>query len=124
MTPTDPVADDELILRHIPGGPSWQAPPDDRISSFNFLLRPGETGISVSRALLTQPAQMMARLGDPASGSKIAVARAGDIRLLGLEVVPVSLDDDPGHAEIRPASASPTAKSVRRKLAELFQYIP
>lgn len=121
MTPS-PVGDDEVVLRHVPGGPTWQEPPDGRITSFNFRPRPGEYGVSVSRSALTTPAVLMARLGDPASGSRIAAAAVADIRALGLEVVPDPLDDDPGHALIQPTSALAT-KSSKRRLADLFRYV-
>lgn len=119
------VADSELIYRHIPGGTTFQAP-GPRITSKNFELRPdiGETGVSVSRAMLTTPDQLMARLGDPTKGSRIAVATAGDIRALGLEVVSDSKDYDPGHAEIRSGTADLANQPVRKQLAMLFQFLP
>ena len=123
MTPTDPVADDEVVLRHIPGGPTWQAPPSGRASSLNFRLRAGEGGISVSRAALTTTADVMARLGDLNSGSRIAAATVADIRALGLDVVPAPIDADPGHAEIRAASADLNEQDVRRRLAKLLKYV-
>src|SRR5258707_81420 len=116
MNPSDPVADDEVILRHVPGGPRWQAPPDFRISSANFVLRQNEAGISVGRAGMTTASQLMVRLGDPAAGSKIAAAVAGEIRAVGFEVVPVPLEIDAGHAEIRAGSASLDRKADQRRL--------
>jgi hypothetical protein len=46
----DDIADDEDLLRHIPGGSRWQAP-GPRITSGNFELRQdrNETGVSVTR---------------------------------------------------------------------------
>jgi hypothetical protein len=40
------VEDDDVVLRHIPGGTLWQAP-GLRITSANFQIRPdrGETGV-------------------------------------------------------------------------------
>jgi len=122
MTP-DSISDDEVILRHIPGGPSWQAPPDGRISSINFRLRRGESGISVSRASLMTPAEMMTRLGDLAKGSKIATVTAAEIRDMGLEIVAAPIPEDPGHAEIRPAAESLKHKEMLRQLARAFRYI-
>lgn len=122
MSPVEPVADDEVVLRHVPGGATWQAPPDGRISSVNFRLRPDETGYSVSRAVLTSADQLLARLGNLATGSRIAVARVADIRALGFEVVPDPIPDDSGHAEIRPVTADPATKSAQRALAAAFHY--
>jgi len=123
MTP-DHVHDDELVFRHIPGQPSHQAPPRGRITSFNFRLRPDETGFSVSRAALTNAVALMARLGNPAAGSRIACATAAEIRALGFDVVSVPLDGvDEGHAEIRPTTAAQHTKDVQRALANLFRYV-
>ena len=79
--PDDRVADQEVILRHIPGGTTFQAP-GPRITSKNFELRAGEAGISVSRQVITTPDQLMARLGNPAAGSRVATATAGALRAL------------------------------------------
>lgn len=124
MSPTDPITDDELILRHIPGGTTFQAP-GPRVTNRNFVLRHDrqETGVSVARAALTTLADFMVRHGDPQTGSRIAAATAGDIRALGLEVVPDPLDDDPAHSEIRSATASLDDLVVRRSLAKLFAFV-
>jgi hypothetical protein len=118
------IADDELLLRHIPGGPTWQAPPLGRVTSLNFRLRPDETGLSVSRLSITSADELLARVGNPATGSRVAVARVGDVRAMGFDVVPVILPDDPGHAEIRPTTADLGTKAARQALSTLFQYLP
>ncbi len=123
MSDVEDVTNLEMLLRHIPGGTTWQAP-GPRITSKNFELRPGETGISVSRAGITSPAQLMARLGDPTKGSRIAAGAVADIRNLGLEVVPDQKDYGPGHAEIRSATADLNDQTVRRLLSKLFQLLP
>lgn len=123
MSPVDSVADDEIVYRHVPGGPTWQVPPDGRMSSVNCRLRQGEVGLSVSRAKLTTATDLMARVGDPACGSRIAAARVGAVRALGFDVVPVSIPDDPGHAEIRPVSIGLGTKTARRQLSAVFQYV-
>ncbi|HEX4592322.1 MAG TPA: hypothetical protein VH120_20475, partial [Gemmataceae bacterium] len=63
MASNDPIADDEIILRHIPGGPDFQQPPDRRITSANFRLRPQDVGISVTRAAITSPQRLLAVTG-------------------------------------------------------------
>lgn len=118
----EPIADDESVIRHIPGGTTWQAP-GPRITSKNFELRAGETGVSVSRQGITSAGALMARLGDPAKGSQIAVASVAAIRSLGLEVVADPKDYDAGHAEIRSASAELSSQAVRKQLAMLFSFI-
>lgn len=120
---SEQVTDDELVLRHIPGGTTWQAP-GPRITSKNFELRAGETGISVSRQVITDAAALMARLGNPASGSRIASASVKAIRDLGLDVVPDPKDYDAGHAEIRSASADLGSQAVRQQLSRLFTFLP
>jgi hypothetical protein len=118
-----PIADTEQLIRHIPGGTTWQAP-GPRITSKNFELRPGETGISVSREDITPADVLMARLGNPTAGSRIAVEPVAAIRALGLEVVPDPKDYDTGHAEIRAGSADLSSHALRKKLANLFAFLP
>ena len=119
-----PVADDEIILRHIPGGTTFQAP-GPRLTSINFQVRTatGETGVSVTRQAMMSPDVFLVRVGaDVTKGSLVATATVGDIRALGLQVVPDPLPDNPGHAEIRSGSASLSDRDTRRRLANLFQF--
>jgi hypothetical protein len=123
MSLAAPVGDEEFVLRHIPGGTTFQKPGPE-LTSYNFKPRLNETGISISRETLTTPESLMTRLGDPHAGSKIARASVAEIRGLGLEVVAVPLDYDAGHSEIRSAAASLDDKDVRRQLAKLFEFLP
>ncbi len=116
------IGDEESVLRHIPGGTTWQAV-GPRITSKNFELRPGETGVSVSRIALTTPEQLLARIGNTTTGSRIAIASVEAIRALGLDVVPDPKDYDHGHAEIRPLTADLGGHSLRRQLAALFGFV-
>src|SRR5262245_36509170 len=103
MTEPGPITDDEVLLRHIPGGTLWQTP-GPRITSANFRLRSdeGETGVSVNRLGLTSPQRLLELVGASVeAGSRVAEARVEAVRALGLLVVPKPLPDDPGHAEIR-----------------------
>lgn len=119
----EPIGDDEQLLRHIPGGTTFQAP-GPRITSKNFELRPDESGVSVSREGITSPAQLLTRIGNAATGSLIAVAAVMAIRALGLEVVSVPIDGDPGHAEIRSGTASLADQAVRKQRSKLFTFLP
>lgn len=120
---SEPIEDSDFLLRHIPGGTTWQAP-GPRITSKNFELRPGESGVSVSRQSVTSADALMARLGDPTKGSRVAVASVAAVRALGLEVVPDPKDYDTGHAEIRDGTAALSDKKVRNRLAALFVFLP
>jgi hypothetical protein len=120
------IADEEVILRHIPGGTLWQAP-GPRITSANFQLRVdrNETGISVTRFKYTAPKQLLSSVGGSAEkGSRIASVRVADVRALGLLVVPKPLDDDPGHAEIQSGTSRLEDHACRKKLALLFHFLP
>lgn len=125
MSEPEPIADDEVLLRHIPGGTLWQAP-GPRITSANFQLRKdrGETGVSVTRLLMTSPERLLTLVGgNPEAGSRVAQARTGDVRDLGLQVVPKPLPEDQGHAEIQSETASLDEHLTRKKLANLFQFV-
>lgn len=122
----DEVADNEYLLRHIPGGTLWQAP-GPRITSANFQLRHDrqEAGVSVTRWKITTPQRLLELVGGRVHiGSRVAFARVSEIRALGLRVVPKPLDTDPGHAEIQSDLASLDDHACRKKLAMLFQFVP
>jgi hypothetical protein len=128
MSEAPAVGDDEVVMRHIPAGTTWQAPgPPPRLTSANFRTRAhkGETYLSVSRTGLTTPEQLLKRVGgDVAAGSRIACATVGEIRKLGFEVLPEPIvPDDPGHAGIHPtAAANFDDKELVKRLAVLFRY--
>ncbi len=126
MAATDEIADAEYLLRHIPGGTLWQAP-GPRITSANFQLRHdrNETGISVTRSRLTTPERLLEVVGGKVElGSRVAQARVGDVRGLGLRVVPKPLDEDLGHSEIQSEMGSLDDHATRKKLALLFRFLP
>ncbi len=125
MSEPEPIADDEFLLRHIPGGSLWQAP-GPRITSGNFRLRHdrSETGVSVTRLRFTRPERLLELVGGKReAGSRVAVARAGDVRSLGLHAVPRPLAEDPGHAEIQSGAVSLDDPLTRKKLANLFKFL-
>lgn len=121
----DSVADDEVVLRHIPGGTNWQGSPNrPRVTGNNFKLRHdrAETGVSVSRFPPTTPDQLVGRIGNVATGSRVARATVAAIRAIEFEVVSVPIPDDPGHAEIRSGTANLDDQDARRQLADLFRF--
>jgi hypothetical protein len=123
MPDANDIGEDELLFRHVPGGIQFQNPPDKPITSENFRLRPGELGLSVSRSSLTTPEALLRRLGDPAKGSRVAACRVGDLRALGYVIVPDPLPDDPGHAVVLSGDNDLSARTPRKRLANLFQLL-
>ncbi len=122
----DALTDDEILLRHIPGGTLWQAT-GPRITSANFQLRHdrNETGVSVTRLQVTTVQRLLELVGGhPEQGSRVASVRAGDVRALGLRVVSKPLPTDPGHAEIQSDLASLDDHACRKRLALLFVFWP
>ncbi len=117
------IADEEIIIRHIPGGTMYQAP-GPRPTSMNFKLRPelAETGVSVTRLSITSPARLLTTVRSTPE-SKVAAARVGDVRALGLNVVPRELPHDLGHSEIQDGTASLNSELIRKRLARLFRFI-
>lgn len=116
-----PVGDDEIILRHVPEA---VATPD--VSSGNFQLRHhiNEDYISTGRQSIEGANEMLRRLPGAGPGSKVAYAKAGDIRALGLEVRPYAREGNPSHAGIASGAVSLDDELVRMQLASVFKYLP
>ena len=120
------IADDEVLLRHIPSGTTWQAP-GPRITSANFRLRQerGETGLSVTRQKVTSADRSIEVVGgDVERGSRVAFVTAGELRALGLRIVPKPLADDSGHSEIQSDSRSLDELTTGKLLSKTFQFLP
>jgi hypothetical protein len=121
------VGGDEVLYRRIPPGSQWFEPPD-RISSFNFKLRSGETGLSVYRAAIVSAAEIL-KNPEAIPESLVAYATVARIRrlkgtsgqTLGLDVVPCDDENNPGHAEIRGPVPGKLSTSASRALKKLFQ---
>jgi hypothetical protein len=124
------LGEDEVIVRRIPPGDRWLEPPD-RVTSANFKLAKGETGLSVFRLSIVTPEYVLSQPG-VIPGSFLVAARVRDVRTLrsaagasfSLEVV--ADDDDgrnPGHAEIRGPVASKLSQSCAKALRDLFQRV-
>lgn len=125
--PERTIADDEVLYRRIPPGSKWFEPPE-RISSYNYKLRPHEVGISVYRAVVIDVAGVLGK-PEAIAGSHVAGTTARDIRAarngkgepLGLDVVAVNDENDPGHAEIRGDSLVHRASSAAKALKKPFR---
>lgn len=123
------IADDEVLYRRIPPGSPWFEPPD-RISSANFKLRRGELGISVYRAAAVDVAGVLNK-PEAVAESRVAKVTAGQIRdvrngkgnPLGLDVVAVNDEDNPGHCEIRGPSLKNHPKTAAKALKKLFKLV-
>lgn len=125
----DHVLDNEILFRRIPPGSPWFEPPN-RIASFNFKLKPQETGISVYRERIISGLDVLKK-PQAIPGSLLAWATAGEIRTLTnaagqslqLDVIPVADEYDPGHAEIRGPESGKLSTSAAKALSRLFRLI-
>lgn len=124
------IPDEEILYRRIPTGNPWFEPPD-RISTYNFKLRKGESGLSVYRSSVISAQQLLVR-PEAIPGSRIAWANAGAIRTLhGRNRQPLHLDgvsvgeaQDPGQAEIRGPQPGKLSPSASLALRDLFRLMP
>jgi hypothetical protein len=112
------------LIRRVPPGEVWQkAGPVP--TSVNVELRPGESGLSASRASITTPTDLLTKVGASlGQGWLVMTARVGDLRSFGLRIVSKPEDHDPGHVEIEPGEVELSRRSVRRALIKLFTVVP
>lgn len=97
---SEPIADHEILYRRIPAAAGFYDPAVDPNPS-PVAFRPTAadvTGLSLSRANY----KTLEQAGGGRVGKQyyVAVLRAGQLRQLGMKVVPKPLDGDPGHCEI------------------------
>jgi hypothetical protein len=97
---TDAIADHELLYRRIPVSQGYYDPAvDPNPSPLAFKPTRDDTlGLSLYRA--KYKTMEAAAQGRPGKSYYVAVLRAGDLRAVGIDVVPKPLEGDPGHAEI------------------------
>lgn len=99
---TEPIADDEVVLRRIPVKTGWvdASIADDPVSLEAFRPnRKDSTGISLTRRKF-RTASEDAASGRSPHGYFVAVLRVGDLRAAGVEVVPTPSANNPGHCEV------------------------
>ena len=122
--PTDPIADDDILIRRVPPGEAWQKP-GPVPTSVNVELRPGETCLSASRVAITSPKALLDQTGARREQGWLVIrAKVADLRAFGLHVVSKPTDLDPGHVEIEPGGVELSRRSVRRALIKLFNVVP
>ena len=103
----EPVADDEMLYRRVPVSKSWIDEYGVRPDAFEPRAD-DDTGLSVYRAKFISLED--AARGLSKRGYYVLAMRAGNLRAAGIEVVPMPLDDLPGHAEL-PSLAFKDAES-------------
>jgi hypothetical protein len=100
----DQIGDDEIVYRKISVNSTWYDPVRREVKPEAFKPRPGDEGLSVDRAKsdLHQAFRSVeeAAVGQAGKRYYVASLRVGDLREHGIEVVPKSLAENPGHAEI------------------------
>lgn len=127
MDGTEPVADDEVILRRIPPSKLGIATTKEvskgghRATSATLSTDQGEEGLSCSRLAITSPQQLLNQLSDQGKdleGWTVCRMFVRDVRALGLDVVPRPVQNDLGHCEIVDADSKPYPNSKKSKLAK------
>lgn len=123
------LADEEIVVRWVDRTNPDKFQPPDRISTANFKLRMGESGLSVFRLSVRSPASILASETSGRGDYFFISARVGRIRLatnaegksLNLDVI---ADEQhglkPGHALI----VGEFTKSVPKALRDLFERLP
>jgi hypothetical protein len=87
VLPTDPIGDDEFLIRRVPPAEAWQKPGPEP-TSVNVELRSDESGLSASRVAITTPKALLDQIGaSQDQGWLVIRARVGDLRAFGLHVV-------------------------------------
>jgi len=94
---TEPLTDDELLYRRVP--PGWYSVATGlQAEAFAPHKSNDATGLSVARAKYKTVEE--AAKGQPGKSYYVAILRAGEIRQLGMTIVPRPEPGDPGHAEL------------------------
>lgn len=110
---TEPVADEELLFRRVPG--LWYQASDLSLEAFHPHKDRDKTGLSLVRAKYKTIEE--ASVGRSGKSYFVAVFRAGDLVRNGIHVAPAPLPGDPGHVELPQMNASNRHKreTVERK---------
>ena len=114
------ILSDEIILHRIPPPESENTKPAERgrnrpISQRLQTLSKDARGLSCSRLKQTSPRNLLGQLvshGKDPEGWSVCFLRVGDVRDLGLDVIHVPRENDPGHCEIRGQFVRKTPKRL------------
>jgi hypothetical protein len=120
---TEPIADDELLYRRLPVSMDWYDPARCPIISPKAF-RPrsdDETGLSIFRGLPYNTIEQAA-FGPSKQGYYVAVLRAGDLRVAGIEVVPKPVPGVSGHAEITTINGANRDSDEARVMIEMLAH--
>ena len=113
----EPIADDEILYRRVPVSKGWI----DEHGVWPDAFEPradDDTGLSVYRARFVSLED--AAKGLSKRGYYVLAMRAGDLRAVGIDVVPMPHDDLPGHAEIPSLAYHERETELSRQQRELL----
>jgi len=118
----------EVLLRRLPP----DVPPESsivqildgtfRAVSGRMCPRPGEDGLSCSRAAITTPADLLALIGDP-PGWMVCEFPADALDGIGLALIPKPTPEDAGHCIVVTKDGAPFGRSAQRKLARITRVL-
>ena len=119
------ISSDEVILRRVKSeDPNCVQPllsGGQRATSFAISNPPQQVGSSCSRLCLTSPRKLLDLVRhkqmNPAD-FLVCRMRVGDVRAVGLDVIALSTDKDPGHCEIRATSQQSFSRKIWSRLAK------
>jgi hypothetical protein len=120
------ISDDEVLYRRIPPGETWFQEPD-RVTSGNFK---DDVGLSVYREKIIDRSAILSH-PKAIPGSRLTRATAKQVReltnakgeLLGLDVIVIDDEVDPGHAEVRFIPPKKLNQSVAHALRNIFKLV-
>ena len=116
------ISDDDVVYRRVPSAASTidQATGEQRPTSdcFSDSTRHGTSPMSCILASALVGRDLASLVPGP-GGDRLVALRVGDIRLLGLDVEASPAADEPAHVSV----IGEKTRSVRRRLADLAQYV-
>jgi len=120
---TDPIRDDEVLLRRILTSENWYDPQTGKVELFAFRPRKSDVdGLSLARADFGSAAEEAAR-GRKGKEYWVAILTAADARARNIVIEPDPQPNSPGHARIPSLTyanrKSDASMETQRALAEM-----